>query len=91
MGTAQAKAEVQRSTDLFEKCRRFTAAREAIARGVYPYFQPIEESFDTEVVIHGERKIMVGSNNYLGLTHHPYVLERAGAPAWFDPFGGAST
>lgn len=77
MGTAQAKAEVQRSTDLFEKCRRFTAAREAIARGVYPYFQPIEESFDTEVVIHGERKIMVGSNNYLGLTHHPYVLERA--------------
>ena len=77
MGTAQAKAEVQRSTDLFEKCKRFTAAREAIARGVYPYFQPIEESFDTEVVIHGERKIMVGSNNYLGLTHHPYVLERA--------------
>jgi 8-amino-7-oxononanoate synthase len=79
MGTAQAKAEVQRSTDLFEKCRRFTAAREAIARGVYPYFQPIEESFDTEVVIRGERKIMVGSNNYLGLTHHPYVLERAEA------------
>lgn len=79
MGTAQAKAEVQRSTDLFEKCRRFTAAREAVARGVYPYFQPIEESFDTEVVIRGERKIMVGSNNYLGLTHHPYVLERAEA------------
>jgi 8-amino-7-oxononanoate synthase len=77
MGTAQAKAEVQRSTDLFEKCRRFTAAKEAIERGVYPYFQPIEESFDTEVVIRGERKIMVGSNNYLGLTHHPYVLERA--------------
>ena len=77
MGTAQARAEVQRSADLFEKCRRFTAAREAIARGVYPYFQPIEESFDTEVVIRGERKIMVGSNNYLGLTHHPYVLERA--------------
>src|SRR5690606_10276411 len=77
MGTAQAKAEVQRSTDLFEKCKPFTAAREAIARGVCPYFQPIEESFDTEVVIHGERKIMVGSNNYLGLTHHPYVLEKA--------------
>lgn len=79
MGTAQAQAAVQRSTDLFEKCRRFTAAREAITRGVYPYFQPIEESFDTEVVIRGERKIMVGSNNYLGLTHHPYVLDRAAA------------
>jgi len=79
MGTAQARAEVQRGTDLFEKVRRFTAAREAIERGVYPYFQPIEQSYDTEVVIRGERKIMVGSNNYLGLTHHPYVLERAEA------------
>jgi 8-amino-7-oxononanoate synthase len=79
MGTAQAHAEIQRSTDLFEKVRRFTAAREAIERGVYPYFQPIEQSYDTEVVIRGERKIMVGSNNYLGLTHHPYVLEQAEA------------
>jgi 8-amino-7-oxononanoate synthase len=79
MGTAQAHAEVQRSTDLFEKVRGFTAAHEAIERGVYPYFQPIEQSYDTEVVIRGERKIMVGSNNYLGLTHHPYVLEQAKA------------
>jgi len=79
MGTAQAKAQVQRPADLFDKCFRFTAARDAISQGVYPYFQPIEESFDTEVVIRGERKIMAGSNNYLGLTHHPYVLERAQA------------
>ena len=68
---------VRKSVDLFDKCRRFTAAREMIDRGLYPYFQPIENSEDTEVVIRGERKIMVGSNNYLGLTHHPYVLERA--------------
>ena len=81
MGTAQAKAQeqAQKPADLFDKCHRFTAAREAMARGVYPYFQPIEESYDTEVIIRGERKIMVGSNNYLGLTHHPYVLERAQA------------
>lgn len=69
--------QVKQATDLFDKCRRFTAAREAIEQGVYPYFQPIERSYDTEVVIRGERKVMVGSNNYLGLTHHPYVLERA--------------
>lgn len=68
---------VRKSADLFDRCRRFTAAREMIDRGLYPYFQPIESSEDTEVVIRGERKIMVGSNNYLGLTHHPYVLERA--------------
>ena len=68
---------VRKSADIFDRCRRFTAAREMIDRGLYPYFQPIESSEDTEVVIRGERKIMVGSNNYLGLTHHPYVLERA--------------
>jgi len=68
---------VRKTVDLFDRCSRFTAAREMIDRGLYPYFQPIESSEDTEVVIRGERKIMVGSNNYLGLTHHPYVLERA--------------
>ena len=68
---------VRQTTDLFEKCRRYTAAREMMDRGLYPYFQPIEASHDTEVVIRGETKVMVGSNNYLGLTHHPYVLEKA--------------
>jgi 8-amino-7-oxononanoate synthase len=68
---------VRKTVDLFDKCRRFTAAREMMDRGLYPYFQPIEASHDTEVVIRGETKIMVGSNNYLGLTHHPYVLEKA--------------
>jgi 8-amino-7-oxononanoate synthase len=67
----------RKAGDIFAKCGRYTAAREMIGRGLYPYFQPIESSEDTEVVIRGERKIMVGSNNYLGLTHHPLVLERA--------------
>ncbi|HEX5726803.1 MAG TPA: 8-amino-7-oxononanoate synthase [Longimicrobiaceae bacterium] len=62
---------------LFEKCARYTRAREVQASGYYPYFVPIEASYDSEVVIDGQRKIMVGSNNYLGLTHHPYVLEKA--------------
>jgi 8-amino-7-oxononanoate synthase len=67
----------RKAGDIFAKCGRYTAAREMIDRGLYPYFQPIESSEDTEVVIRGQRLIMVGSNNYLGLTHHPYVLERA--------------
>lgn len=74
---AATEQAVRKAVDIFEKCGRFTAAHEMIGRGLYPYFQPIESSEDTEVVIRGERKIMVGSNNYLGLTHHPYVLERA--------------
>ncbi|HUF13339.1 MAG TPA: 8-amino-7-oxononanoate synthase [Longimicrobiales bacterium] len=64
---------------LFDKAVRFTRAREIQAAGLYPYFVPISASFDTEVVVEGERKVMVGSNNYLGLTHHPRVLEAAEA------------
>jgi 7-keto-8-aminopelargonate synthetase-like enzyme len=62
---------------LFEKCRQFTKARELQVAGLYPYFNPISESEDTVVVIEGQKRIMLGSNNYLGLTHHPRVLEAA--------------
>ncbi len=65
------------SIALFDKCRQFTKAREIEAAGLYPYFKPISDSEDTAVVIEGQRRIMLGSNNYLGLTHHPKVLEAA--------------
>jgi 8-amino-7-oxononanoate synthase len=62
---------------VFAKCGEFTAARDLRAVGLYPYFQRIEESRDTEVVVDGHRKVMVGSNNYMGLTHEPRILEAA--------------
>ena len=71
-------AEIKR-TDLFSKCRGYRRAKDLQAAGVYPYFIPIEGSEDTEVRIGGKSLIMVGSNNYLGLTHHPKVLEAAEA------------
>jgi 8-amino-7-oxononanoate synthase len=62
---------------LFDKCRSFTRAREIQAAGLYPYFKPISRSEDTVVVIEGKERVMMGSNNYLGLTHHPEVLSAA--------------
>lgn len=63
--------------DLFDKCRRFTAAQEVMAAGYYPYFRPISSSTGTEVVVKGKQLIMIGSNNYLGLTTHPRVKQAA--------------
>jgi 8-amino-7-oxononanoate synthase len=63
--------------DLFEKCRNFTRAQQAIKEGWYPYFKAIESGAASEVFIDGRRLIMIGSNNYLGLTQDPRVKEAA--------------
>ncbi len=63
--------------DLFQKCRDFTKAKEAMAAGVYPYFHALESGQDTEVRMAGHRTIMLGSNNYLGLTSDPRVKKAA--------------
>ena len=62
---------------LFDKCQRFTAAKRIQAAGFYPFFIPAQSVSDTEVVVDGKRKVMIGSNNYLGLTHHPKIIEAA--------------
>lgn len=63
--------------DVFEKCNKFTAADNARKRGLYPYFRPLDYSDGPEAVINGNRVVMFGSNNYLGLTTHPKVREAA--------------
>jgi 8-amino-7-oxononanoate synthase len=67
----------QTRADLFQKCRNYTRHKEAEASGLYPYFKAIESGADAEVMIKGKRMIMIGSNNYLGLTTHPKVKEAA--------------
>ena len=57
-----------------ENMERVTAAKEM---GLYPYFLPLENTEGTEVTMEGRKIIMIGSNNYLGLTTHPKVREAA--------------
>jgi 8-amino-7-oxononanoate synthase len=81
--------ETLQNIALFDKCKSFTRAREVQAAGIYPYFKPISHSEDTVVVIEGKPRIMMGSNNYLGLTHHPDVL--AAAKAALERYGSGCT
>jgi 8-amino-7-oxononanoate synthase len=62
---------------LTQKFAKFTTPAELKEAGLYPYFRPIEENHDTEVVIEGKRLLMFGSNSYMGLTNHPKVKEAA--------------
>ena len=71
--------------DLFEKCRTYPVAREIREAGVYPYFHALESRQDVEVIMEGKRRIMLGSNNYLGLTTDEEVVE-AGIKA-FERYG----
>jgi len=63
--------------DIFEKCFNYTDYKEVLAAGLYPYFHALETGQDTEVVIEGIKTVMVGSNNYLGLTSDPRVKKAA--------------
>ena len=61
--------------DLFEKCYKYTRAEEAIAQGYYPYFKAIQSGAGSTVIIDGKKFIMIGSNNYLGLTQDSRIKE----------------
>src|SRR3972149_5796822 len=63
--------------DLFDKMRSFTRAKEAIEMGVYPFFQPLSDSEGATAIFKGKEVVMIGSNNYLGLTTHPKVRQAA--------------
>jgi len=79
----------QQRVDIFEKTKEFTRAREAQAMGFYPFFIPFEDSEGTVVRYEGREIIMIGSNNYLGLTTHPKVREAAKKA--IDDFGTSCT
>lgn len=60
--------------DLFDKCKVDIVERAKTAN-IYPYFHKLESRQAPEVLMEGKRRIMLGSNNYLGLTSHPRVID----------------
>ena len=73
----QAEGGSQQNTDMLAKAYAYHRPEEVKALGLYQFFLPVEQSDATEVMIEGQRRVMVGSNNYLGLTNDPRVLEAA--------------
>lgn len=61
--------------DLFDKVNKPHIYKTAKEAGIYPYFHELQSGQDTVVNMEGKRTIMLGSNNYLGLTNHPKVIE----------------
>jgi len=63
--------------DIFEKVSGFTAAKEAMELGIYPYFRALSDSEGVTATFEGKDVVMIGSNNYLGLTTDPRVRQAA--------------
>jgi len=63
---------------LFQKVRDYHGPDQVRAMGLYPYFRTISSAQDTEVVMNGQKVLMLGSNSYLGLTNDPRIKEAVG-------------
>ncbi|MCF7885602.1 MAG: aminotransferase class I/II-fold pyridoxal phosphate-dependent enzyme [Candidatus Marinimicrobia bacterium] len=63
--------------DLFKKCVEYDEPEKVKEQGCYPYFIPFSGGDDNVMEYNGDEKIMIGSNSYLGLTHHPRVVKAA--------------
>jgi len=65
------------NVDIFQKCLDFKVVDDLRANNLYPYFRTIRSGQDPVVRMNGHEVIMLGSNNYLGLTSHPEVKKAA--------------
>ncbi len=75
--------------DLFDKAKNFTDARDAIKLGIYPFFRALTDSEGMTATFEGKDVVMLGSNNYLGLTIDPRV--KAAAVDALDRYGTSVT
>lgn len=63
--------------DIFQKCVDWKDPDTVREMGLYPYFRTIASGQDPIVTMNGHPVIMLGSNNYLGLTNHPEIKQAA--------------
>jgi len=70
--------------DVFDKAYAFPPpkVKELFDTGIYPYFRTVQSMAGPEVKIDGRRMLMLGSNNYLGLTQHSLVIKASQEAAW---------
>ena len=74
--------------DLFDKCN-YELLNRTRELGVYPYFHELQSRQAPVVKMEGKRMIMLGSNNYLGMTENNEVIE-AGINALYKYGSGCS-
>lgn len=75
--TATVHQPVPEDLDVFTKCYNYNEVEAAKERGLYVPFRLVESGQHPEAIVEGRSMIMMGSNNYLGLTVHPRVIEAA--------------
>lgn len=76
-GTAMTSLQLSGNRTPFSESKVIERANLMRNNDLYPFFRAIEETEASTVTVKGQKQIMIGSNNYLGLTHHPYVQEAA--------------
>ena len=71
--------------DVLKKCADYTLHHEMRDRALYPYYREISSAQDPIVTISGQKVVMLGSNNYLGLSNNSRVVAAATPPPARDP------
>jgi 8-amino-7-oxononanoate synthase len=74
---AHLRSSSNEGQSVLSKCHGYDAPDQAKDLGIYPYFREIEAMNGAHVTIGGRDVITVSSNNYLGLTKDPRVIEAA--------------
>ncbi|AFY38523.1 Long-chain-fatty-acid--CoA ligase, Glycine C-acetyltransferase [[Leptolyngbya] sp. PCC 7376] len=74
----------QKDNDVLQKARDFALPDQLRAQGLLPYFRELERNEGATCIFDGRSLVMLGSNNYLGLTADMRVRGAAAKAALVD-------